>query len=175
MTTEQLKKLRQYFYSLSNQNQVFVEHNKLNIDETPVIVLREEIDRIKKDFPDLLPPFDSGKFFSHASSSYRYYKTAGIRSYIATALSRLHVSLESTEETPVTQLREFVFIKNLDLRRVIERDYMELQRAFISKCFKSTIILAGGAIEAILTDLLLQNESRAKASSKAPKKIDITS
>jgi hypothetical protein len=69
---------------------------------------------------------------------------------------------------------DFSFIKDGDLKKCLERDYSEIQRAFVSRCWKSVIILSGGAIEAILTDLLLANSSMALASSKAPKQSDIT-
>lgn len=71
--------------------------------------------------------------------------------------------------TPVTQTREFAFITDPELRRILERDYIEIQRAFIAQCWKSVIILCGGAIEAILMDLLLQNPSGAQAAAKAPR------
>src|SRR5262249_17793383 len=92
-------------------------------------------------------------------------------------LPALEMHLPSTleENTPVTQKKEFVFITNHEVRRILERDYIEIQRAFNAQCWKSVIILSGGAIEAILTDRLLQNQSAAMTASKAPKgKTDIT-
>jgi hypothetical protein len=50
---------------------------------------------------------------------------------------------------------------------------LELQLVFHSKGWKSTIILAGGVIEGILTDLLLHCPEAAKAKC-APRKSDIT-
>src|SRR6266446_961512 len=73
------------------------------------------------------------------------------------------------ESTPVTQTKEFTFVNSPELRKILERDYIEIQRAFIAQCWKSVIILSGGAIEAILMDFLLQNPSTAQASVKAPK------
>ncbi|MGQ0644883.1 MAG: hypothetical protein ACT4O3_05280 [Elusimicrobiota bacterium] len=175
MTTEQLKKLRQYFHSLTELNVIFVTHDNLNIDGTPVDILTEELSRLNGDFPSLFPPFDPNRFFSHAHGDGQYYKVSGIRSFLATILGRLKVLTESVEETPVTESRQFTFIKNPELRNIIERDYSELQRAFISKCHKASIILAGGAIETILTDLLSSNEAKARLSPKAPKKPDIVS
>ncbi|HEY1247919.1 MAG TPA: hypothetical protein VGE97_02920, partial [Nitrososphaera sp.] len=79
------------------------------------------------------------------------------------------------ESIPVTETREFVFITNHDLRKILERDYEEIQKAFVTRCLKSVIILCGGAIEAILLDLLQQKQSAALAATKAPKgKTDIT-
>jgi hypothetical protein len=74
---------------------------------------------------------------------------------------------------PVTEERQFAFVSDSALRTIIERDYAEIQKAYISECWKSVIILCGGAIEAILTDLLIQNETAAKAAESAPKNSDI--
>lgn len=60
-------------------------------------------------------------------------------------------------------------MKSPELRSILERDYDEIQKAFVTGCWKSVIILAGGAIETLLLDRLLQNEARAKSSAKAPK------
>ena len=71
--------------------------------------------------------------------------------------------------------KEFSFIKDLKLQRILERDYSEIQRAYAARCWKSVIILSSGAIEAILTDLLLQDPQKATSASSAPrKKTDIT-
>ncbi len=84
------------------------------------------------------------------------------------------LSIETSKDTPVTQTREFSFVKDTELRKLIERDYIEIQRAYVASCWKSVIILSGGAIEAILLDLLQQNQSAAMAAPKTPKKPDIT-
>jgi hypothetical protein len=94
--------------------------------------------------------------------------------YIARALPRLEVALEEAESLPVEKL-EFIFIRDENLRRIVERDFQEIQRAYLVKCWKSVIILAGGAMEAILLDLLLGREDKAKSAKKAPRKNDIRS
>jgi len=76
---------------------------------------------------------------------------------------------ESGSGVPVTETREFKFIANGNLQAILERDYAEIQRAYISECWKSVIILSGSAIEAVLLDRLQDEGSRARASSKAPK------
>jgi hypothetical protein len=81
---------------------------------------------------------------------------------------------DPAQTVPVALTREFSFVKDPELRKILERDYKEIQRAYNAKCWKSVIIVSGGAIEAILTDLLLQHESRAKAATKAPKQRDLT-
>ena len=37
------------------------------------------------------------------------------------------------QDAPVTQRRDFVFVKNGEPRRILERDYEEIQRAYVAK------------------------------------------
>lgn len=70
-------------------------------------------------------------------------------------------------------VRSFSFITDTQLRAIIERDYRELTlNIFPSGAWKSTVILAGSILEAILFDLLTSDASRkskALSSPKAPK------
>jgi len=118
--------------------------------------------------------FDAQKFYSHTASGTRYYDIAGLRSYLSRVIGRLQIESEEPADTPVTERREFAFIRSRDLRRIVERDYAEAQRAFIAECWKSTIVLAGGMIEAILSDLLLANQTLVTGATKAPKNPDIS-
>jgi hypothetical protein len=66
--------------------------------------------------------------------------------------------------------RSFAFIKDSDLRQIIERDYRELRlKVFPSRAWKSTVIMAGSIVEAILFDQLACDPAKAKASKRAPK------
>ena len=95
--------------------------------------------------------------------------------FVLSLKNRKNIANEKVEQaTPVTQIREFGFINDPALKQYIERDYAEIQRAFIAQCWKSVIILSGGIIEAILTDLLLHNSARAVGTASAPKQRDIT-
>lgn len=175
MTEEELKKLRAYYHSLLAQRRVFEDAVGLNnIESAPVNVLTEELQRIEADFPGLLPSFRPREFYSHSSETTEFYRVSGIRSYLAGAIARLEVAIDTTEPTPVTQTREFSFVRNAELRSILERDYAEIQRAFVASCWKSVIILSGGAIEAILVDRLQSDPGRATASNKAPKDADIS-
>ena len=54
--------------------------------------------------------------------------------------------------------RQFPFVTNPDVRRIIERDYCELtQKAFPDGSWKSTVILAGSILEAVLYDRLTRD------------------
>ena len=167
MNDKQIRRLRQFYQSLKGQQRVL--DNAMYIDNPSVNVLTIELMQIQQEFPGLLPPFNPHEF--HNGSCY---ELLGIRTYIAMALGRLKGEIDDSSSTPVTEQRDFTFIHDSDLRRILERDFYEIQRAFISQCWKSVIILCGGAIEAILTDLLLANDPQAKTCSKAPSKPDIT-
>jgi hypothetical protein len=176
VTEEELKKLRAYYHSFSAQRRVFEDAAKhVNVESAPVSVLEAELQRIEADFPGFLPQFRPMDFYSHvADTGDSYYKISGIRSYLAGAIARLEVAIDTTKATPVTETREFSFVRNAELRSILERDYAEIQRAFVASCWKSVIILSGGAIEAILVDQLLGDPGRATASNKAPKDADIS-
>jgi hypothetical protein len=167
MNDKQIRRLRQFYQSLKGQQRVL--DNAMYIDNPSVNVLTIELMQIQQEFPGLLPPFNPHEFYSGSC-----YELLGIRTYIAMALGRLKGEIDDSSSTPVTEQRDFTFIHDPDLRHILERDFYEIQRAFISQCWKSVIILCGGAIEAILTDLLLANSPQAKTSSKAPSKPDIT-
>jgi hypothetical protein len=83
-------------------------------------------------------------------------------------------SAAAVPQVAVDQQRHFHFIADPDLKVVLERDYQEIQRAFTAGCWKSVIILSGGAIEAILLDLLQRNSAVAKESTRAPNQTDLT-
>jgi hypothetical protein len=73
--------------------------------------------------------------------------------------------------------RSFDYIADADLRRIIERDYLELTlKLFPSHAWKSTVIMAGSILEAMLTDILTEPSrmSATLASPKRPTKGDIT-
>jgi len=162
------KKIRSCYYALIEQKKVFDRHEHLNVHHSIVRVLESTLDEIENNFPGLVPKFNPQDFFSHSALKDNYYRIAGISSFIGIAISNLRVEIEDSEITPITEKRNFPFIIDNELRKILERDYSEIQRAFIAQCWKSVIILCGSAIEAILLDLLLQDDEKAKSSQKAP-------
>lgn len=80
-------------------------------------------------------------------------------------------------ENSRTVFRFFTFIQNSDLKNIIERDYRELSLIlFPSGAWKSTVVMAGSILEAILHDCLTSDaaiKSKALAAKNAPKK-DLT-
>jgi len=170
MDSEQLKKLRQFYHSSLEQQRWFdTLSGGTFIDRVALLPLIEDFSQLNSEFPDLIPPFNIDDY-----GSGHKYNFIGIRSYLASVIGRLRIAIEQPTDIPVTEKRQFAFVSDSALRTIIERDYAEIQRAYISECWKSVIILCGGAIEAILADLLISNETAAKATKSAPKNSDIT-
>ncbi len=178
LTKDKLKKLKGYYNSLLGQKQLLdgiAESSKYVIKDNQYRVLVVELANIEVDFPELLPRF-RGEEFHNKNSDDICYDVGALRAYLAVALGRLKVGVNTSEGTPVTEIRDFSFISDLEVRKIVERDYLEIQRAFVAQCWKSVIILSGGTIEAILVDLLLIHKSKAIAAVQAPNnnKSDIT-
>ena len=133
-------------------------------------MIADEFQSIETNFPKLLPPFSKDSF--HMTNN--TYSTPALISYLGMSIGRLEVSIDTQENTPVTETRDFSYVHNPDLRKVLERDYTEIQRAYLTQCWKSVIILSGSAIEAILLDCLQHDSGRAKSASKAPNKSDLS-
>ena len=69
--------------------------------------------------------------------------------------------------------RSFVFVSDQTLRSIVERDYHEVAMVlFPAGAWKSTVVMSGGILEAILHDMLTSDQARnarAFASKAAPK------
>jgi hypothetical protein len=177
MDSDELNKLRAFYHSILEQQRVLTDlklTGGLNIRQAAVLPLVEEFGQLNLEFPEVVPPFDYKQYSHIAPDGKRYYNLVGVLSYASKVLGRLKIFIEQPLDVPITEIRQFAFINDANIRKIIERDYDEIQRAYISKCWKSVIILCGGAIEAILTDLLIAHDTEAKQAKSAPNKPDIT-
>jgi hypothetical protein len=174
MSPEDLKRLRGFYHSLQNLERVLAGMGAVVFNRAHLQSLIDELSRLGSSFPNLIPPMPLDRFSAGGGpdGEVRFYATS-VLSHLAVVVGRLSVEIESAETTPVTEVREFKVISDQKLRVIIERDYTEAQRAFISQCWKSVIILSGGTIEAILLDVVGRDPVKAKASPKAPKKPDV--
>src|SRR6266849_5944435 len=166
-------KLKAYYDSMLGQKEIFGDLHGPHVGTSSINALQSEVSEIVADFPDLIPAFIPGEILSLGYTS-SFYDLTAVESYIARCVGRLKAVLEDVETTPVTERIAFVFIRDPHLREIIERDYVDIQRDYISGSWKSVIILSGGAIETILLDRLLQNESAAKQAKGAPSKDDLS-
>jgi hypothetical protein len=176
MTADELRKARAFLLGLEGNAKVFSRITTDWLQMGPFRLFFDEIQRIKETFPDLLPACDERSFHLRTGTGGApLYSVVAITSYTETAVGRLRALIEEqSENTPITERREFRFVSDGKLRSILERDYEELQRAFVARCWKAVIILSGGGIEAILTDLLGQDGASARAATAAPKEPDIT-
>ncbi|WP_429305592.1 hypothetical protein [Paraburkholderia sp. GAS38] len=70
------------------------------------------------------------------------------------------------------KLKEFPFIRNIELKNIIQRDYRELDSILMPDgAWKSAVILSGSILESILYDVLTQENyiDIVNSSAKAPK------
>jgi hypothetical protein len=171
VTEQQRKKLKAHYRALSSLHLQFQQLVKDKLGGTaflsgPAEQVENEIRELAADFPELVP--------KPPTEIYSYHATDG-QAYLSRVLSRLSVELESFEHSAVVDQLEFNFVTDSELRRIVARDFEEAQRAYISQCWKSVIILTGGAIEAVLLDALSFRSSDAIRASSAPKgKSDLT-
>src|SRR5215471_17943586 len=118
--------------------------------------IADEIERLEREFPTLGPASEV-KQLRIQSMSGAFYHPASILAKVSLVLGRVSAALEEDADPPVINVKEFPFIQDQELRQILDRDYAEAQRAFVAQCWKSAIILAGGAIEAVLLDLVLRD------------------
>jgi len=164
MDSDELRKLRQFYHSLLGQQRILEGISGGVVRGQAILPLEDELRQLNEEFPSLMPPFNKHNYYSHNTPDGKViYNLTAIQVYVAMALGRLQIAIEQPTSIPVTEKRQFAFVSDSALRTIIERDYAEIQKAYISECWKSVIILCGGAIEAILTDLLILNETAAKA------------
>lgn len=176
MNSDELKRLRMFYRSLSGYQKIYESSSEKFISGISIVPLEDELRQLNEEFPSLIQqPFNKHQYFDHSTlSGATLYRLTAIKTYINGVLARLEIEINEAVSIPVTEKLEFTFISDSALRAIIERDYSEIRRAYTSGCWKSVIILCGGAIEAILTDLLSTHETIARAATEAPRKSDIT-
>jgi hypothetical protein len=177
MTKEESKKLRRHMKSLQGFQDILaerIEKGHHNIDQKIGNQLSLRAGEMYSAFPTLVPYFDLGSHYSHVDAGGdSWYSIDSLRAYLYAAIGALEVELSEEDETPVVEPRTFGFVSDSSTRSILERDYRELQHAYVAKCWKSAIILAGGLLEAMLLDKLKANQNATLASPKSPKNTDI--
>jgi hypothetical protein len=175
MTSDDFQKARSFLLGLEGNAKVYARITTDWVQGGMFQLFFQEIQRIKAAFPSLLPACDQNTFYLRAGSAGNtLFSVVAITSYIETAIGRLRALIETESESiPLTERREFRFISDGKLRSILERDYGEMQRAFMAQCWKAVIILSGGGIEAILTDVLGEDIAATRAAKNAPNEADI--
>lgn len=135
--------------------------------------LEHVAEQADRELPGVLPAFDATQFLGRWSPVFGRYDAVAIGTWLDVAIASLASARQQAHVPLMIKQMDFSFIRDDKLRKVLERDALELQYVFHAKGWKSTIILAGGVIEGILTDVLLHCPEAAKANG-APRKGDIT-
>ena len=180
ITAEQRRALQRHLAALIEEQRAL--DSALERQKSPIISDRSltslfaELTELTNAFPGAVQPFVPTRYFSHSSSrrDEDFYDAAGVRAYLGNTIGKLKAILDSDNVTPVTQSRDFAYVSDTSLRDILQRDYQEIQRAYIAKSNKATIILCGGAIEALLLSALQSRADEARAASRRPKNDDLT-
>lgn len=170
----QLKAIRAAFLSFREHRAFFKEEiarNHTIVELAMFEDVRREVDYVEQAAPGLLPPVDpKDSLFVSGTTGSRGHQANVLVTYLNRAIARLEAELAVEKAQPVIQRREFSFISDPSLRKIVERDYVEIQRAFVAECWKACVVLAGGAIEAMLVNVLTQDRAAATNASKTPKR-----
>jgi len=171
------KRLRVKYHTFRRHHDQFVSEMERRHDLLPesiIKALEDDVAEVELSAPNLLPRFDRRGAERTIATGRIKYRTEVVLTYLNRVVSILEAELETRTTIPVTEHREFSFVHDAKVRAIVERDYAELQAAFLVNCWKSVIILCGGAIEAVLLGLLQQNDARALAAASAPKQKDLS-
>lgn len=170
MKNQNEKKLSSFYHAFLGLESIFKgAASDTNISHHPVKELEDLVNEFNQYFSDILPNFEKNRLFSHkGTQGVQYYNVAAVRVYLSRAIGAIKAEMDSSETTPITEERDFSFISDINIRDIIVRDYQEIQRAFIACCWKSVIILSGGAIETILLDTVGNAPSSQRNNKRAP-------
>jgi hypothetical protein len=120
------------------------------------------------------PPSERGEFVKSRAFLQRWAKLTswpGDKAHLIGRLKALSWVLD-TYGLDARDSRQFNWLKDVDLKTIVERDYRELRIILMpSGAWKSTVIMAGSILEAILVDLVTKNSTRlttAEASALVP-------
>jgi hypothetical protein len=171
MTESDQNKIREYYYAATEIKKVIEDGTKQSgvIHDGPILEYERLLAEAQTDAPGLLKTFNRQDYFSHSPGRGNgYYHADGVKAHIARNIAILKVRVDDASQTPVTETRSFHFVADGEIRKILERDYLEVQKNVLTSSWKSAMLLSGGSIEAILLDLLHKDEATTKSSSKAP-------
>lgn len=180
----QIEKIREAYFFISEFKKMLenLSHKHEALGGQIVNEYHNYIQDFRKFIPNVITQFNPSSYlipsnpFDFPGNMRRglEYSVSGLLLRIIKDLSALKNSLDSSEETsPLTPKKNFSFIGNSDLRVIVERDYVWVNKCLAVEAWKPVIILSGGLIEGLILDTLLADQDKAKSSSKAPKETDL--
>jgi hypothetical protein len=139
--------------------------SQFSLTKNQIKIIEEELVRVERKFLRLeIPKFKSADYLLKSGAGY---DGPAIRLHLVRVINKLEAAIyEQTDQTPL--LRGFTFMRNKELREIVERDYQEIQRCYSAQCWKSVILLSGALVSGILIDLLVLNKEKIKTASKTP-------
>ncbi len=133
--------------------------------QTDFVIVRQELDEFHR---QLIDRTVLSSFLNSDRGDARY------RAGLIAKMDRVISVMEKYGGEDRASIRRFPFIKDADLRQIVERDYTEVKgKSYPARAWKSTVIMAGSIAEAMLFDVLFSDPARkasAFASPEAPKK-----
>lgn len=145
-----------------------------NIELNTVIIYESFLKKSQEILPNLLNDFSINRLLIIDNSSpfdignFKYYPSTPLKISIGMNLAILKAKLSLEIKETAVESKDFSFIKNADIRLILERDYKDIHKNLLLGSWKSAIILSGGSIEALLLDTLQENKPSALNSQKAP-------
>jgi hypothetical protein len=172
VTEDQLRRLRDAYETLG-RHQRRLESSGAEVDYGTFAPIAETLTHVEAEFPDLLPAFRPEHFVAGHTGPDRTFSAGAIRGHLAAVLGKLRPLVDRRRPVaPAPEALSFPFVADPRVRAVVERDYLEIQRACGAGCWKSAILLAGGVLEAVLVDRLRRDGDRARGADSAPAEPD---
>ncbi len=171
---DKLSSVRKYIREFSKFEEEYRGMMILEIREAHFKAVEDLVDRAARELPGEIPPLDKEQLRGHWAPAFGRLDVALIREWLQRMVAILQSTIDHEKSTEVHEPLDFAFIKDQGLRKVLERDGLETQATLAGGHWKSTIILAGGVLEAILMDRLLYEPSALTAVNAPKKKKNVT-
>src|SRR5258708_3963483 len=126
--------IRELYHALVGINKVIESIKDGYVNPSTVKEYETFLWEVKDKSPGLLNDFDRRDYYINNYS----YSKSGILANIARNLGKLKVKVDSISDSPIVSSKSFHFIGDLNLRKILERDYIEIQKNVISQNWKST-------------------------------------
>ncbi|EQB62624.1 MAG: hypothetical protein RBG1_1C00001G0203 [candidate division Zixibacteria bacterium RBG-1] len=176
-TPEQLEKIREGYFFVTEFRDILERTTNLFVGTEVVAQYMTFLRDFNVAVPGVLNVFNPKEFEDKLSMDFstlsRNYRVDGLLIRTLRDLAGLKAKLDGGEISPITPAKEFSFVRDTSLRKIVERDYGWLYKSLAVEAWKPVIILAGGLIEGLLLDKLSTDETKARSSSKAPKENDL--
>jgi hypothetical protein len=115
--------------------------------------LEDLVRQAGQDIPGVLPEFSADAMRGRWPPAFERYELSLLRPWISAARARL-AKIPATTILPVVS--DLIFVSDADLRKCLEADIAELEVAHAAGCLKSTVVLCGASIEALLIDAIIR-------------------